>query len=261
MNIDPAYRLRELEYALTHSGVSMLVTARGFRRDGLCGHAARAHAGTDGERGRSQILAERLPALRHVVYLRRRRGTGSGSPGSEFLDPRQSDTPRASSRRVKRRWNSTTRSTFGHLPGPRGRRKVRRSRTSDHTEQRLHRRRSAALYGARQDLRAGPVLSLLRLRAGEPRAGITRAAAVVIPGESFDPDATLRAIEAERARRPSMGCRRCSSRSSTIPASAASSSTRCARASSWLALPVRSTSCVRSSAACTCTADHHRLRS
>jgi len=31
VNINPAYRLRELEYALRHSGVSVLITARGFR--------------------------------------------------------------------------------------------------------------------------------------------------------------------------------------------------------------------------------------
>src|SRR5688500_18057530 len=32
VNINPAYRLRELEYALNQSGVSILVTARGFRK-------------------------------------------------------------------------------------------------------------------------------------------------------------------------------------------------------------------------------------
>jgi len=31
VNINPAYRLRELEHALTQSGVSVIVTARGFR--------------------------------------------------------------------------------------------------------------------------------------------------------------------------------------------------------------------------------------
>ena len=31
VNINPAYRLRELEYALTHAGVSVLIAARGFR--------------------------------------------------------------------------------------------------------------------------------------------------------------------------------------------------------------------------------------
>ncbi len=31
VNINPSYQLRELEYALTQSGVSVLVTARGFR--------------------------------------------------------------------------------------------------------------------------------------------------------------------------------------------------------------------------------------
>ena len=32
VNINPAYRLRELEYALNQSGVSVLVTARAFRK-------------------------------------------------------------------------------------------------------------------------------------------------------------------------------------------------------------------------------------
>jgi fatty-acyl-CoA synthase len=32
VNINPAYRLRELEYALNHSGVSVLVAACAFRR-------------------------------------------------------------------------------------------------------------------------------------------------------------------------------------------------------------------------------------
>ena len=32
VNINPAYRLRELEYALNQSGVSILVTARRFRK-------------------------------------------------------------------------------------------------------------------------------------------------------------------------------------------------------------------------------------
>ena len=32
VNINPAYRLRELEYALTHSDVSVLITARGSAR-------------------------------------------------------------------------------------------------------------------------------------------------------------------------------------------------------------------------------------
>ena len=32
VNVNPSYRLRELEYALNQSGVSVLVTARRFRK-------------------------------------------------------------------------------------------------------------------------------------------------------------------------------------------------------------------------------------
>src|SRR5580765_1832317 len=55
VNINPAYRLRELEYALRHSGVSVLIAARGFRSTDYVELLL--------------SLAPELPALRHVVYL------------------------------------------------------------------------------------------------------------------------------------------------------------------------------------------------
>ena len=55
VNINPAYRLRELEYALQQSGVSVLIAARRFR-DG--DYAAMLNE-----------LAPKLPSLRTVVYL------------------------------------------------------------------------------------------------------------------------------------------------------------------------------------------------
>src|SRR2546423_926676 len=55
VNINPAYRLREVEYALRHSGVSVLITARGFRSTDYVEMLLR--------------LAPELPALRTVVYL------------------------------------------------------------------------------------------------------------------------------------------------------------------------------------------------
>src|SRR5206468_707561 len=62
VNINPAYRLRELEHALTQSGVSVIVTARGFRNSD---YAAMIDA-----------LAPRLPALKQTIYLgRERRGS------------------------------------------------------------------------------------------------------------------------------------------------------------------------------------------
>src|SRR5437867_5678030 len=68
VNINPAYRLRELEYALNQSGISVLVAARTFRRTdyvemlvALAPELAAAGGGT--------LAAARLPSLRHLIYL------------------------------------------------------------------------------------------------------------------------------------------------------------------------------------------------
>src|SRR5262245_15083674 len=61
VNVNPGYRLRELEYALVQSGISVLVAARRFR-------------GTDYTAMLTELQTNRrLPALGHLGYL------GSGS--------------------------------------------------------------------------------------------------------------------------------------------------------------------------------------
>ena len=75
VNINPAYRLRELEYALRQAGVSLLITARRFRGasyvDLLVELAPElAYAGS------GPLRAARLPALRQVVYLGSDRNPG-----------------------------------------------------------------------------------------------------------------------------------------------------------------------------------------
>ena len=77
-------RLRELEYALTHSGVSVLIAARRFRSTdyvemllGLMPELTSTGAGP--------IQSQRVPALRRLIYL----GTDAGPGGiawGEFLD-------------------------------------------------------------------------------------------------------------------------------------------------------------------------------
>ena len=68
VNINPAYRLRELDYVLQQSGISVLVTARGFRSTDYVGMLVELvpelKSGTTGA-----LDAVRLPDLRHVVYL------------------------------------------------------------------------------------------------------------------------------------------------------------------------------------------------
>ncbi len=84
VNINPAYRLRELEYALTHSGVSVLVTARRFRSTDYV-ETLLALMPELGTPGTGPLQAQRAPALRRVIYL----GTDA-EPGGitwvEFLD-------------------------------------------------------------------------------------------------------------------------------------------------------------------------------
>src|SRR5438874_1409719 len=71
VNINPAYRLRELEHALAHSGVSVLVAAMGFRNSN---YAAMIDE-----------LASRLPALKQTVYLGNERW-GSAMSWDDLLE-------------------------------------------------------------------------------------------------------------------------------------------------------------------------------
>ena len=68
VNINPAYRLSELEYSLTHSGVTLLVTAAAFKSANYLGLLRDLGVGCDAG-------ASKLPSLRCVVdwATRRRR--------------------------------------------------------------------------------------------------------------------------------------------------------------------------------------------
>ena len=84
VNINPAYRLRELEHALTQSGVSVLIAARRFRSTDyvelLLGLIPELTATAT-----EAIQAQRVPALRHVVYLGSDARPG-GISWRDFLD-------------------------------------------------------------------------------------------------------------------------------------------------------------------------------
>jgi fatty-acyl-CoA synthase len=57
VNVNPAYRLRELEHALNQSGVSVLISARGFRNTSYVAMI--------------DELAPKLPALKNIIYIGR----------------------------------------------------------------------------------------------------------------------------------------------------------------------------------------------
>ena len=114
VNVNPAYRLHELEYALQQSGVSVLITARGFRKTDYLPMIAE--------------VRPRLPQLREVALL-----GGGDAPntlpwrrvleGAEEISPGSYRTGRPPS-------SSTTPSTSSTRPARRDFRRGRPSRTT-----------------------------------------------------------------------------------------------------------------------------------
>src|SRR5688572_10274295 len=192
VNINPAYGLRELEYALTQSGVSLLIAARGFRAtdyvDLLLGLMPELAAPRT-----ASIVTERLPALRHVVYL----GTDAQPGGiawTDFLD--RGDRIAASDLAACEATLQfddpiNIQYTSGTTGSPKG------ATLSHHNTPNNGYFVGEALHYTEHDRICVPVpfYHCFGCVLGN-MAAVTHGSALVIPGESFDPDATLGAIEA-----------------------------------------------------------------
>jgi len=192
VNINPAYRLRELEYALTQSGVSVLIAARGFRSTDyvelLLGLVPELTA-----TGTGPIQAQRAPALRRVIYL----GTDAEPGGitwGEFLDL----GTRISARELEARETAlqfddpvNIQYTSGTTGSPKG------ATLSHHNILNNGYFVGEMLRYTEHDRICLPVpfYHCFGCVLGN-MAAVTHGSAVVIPGESFDPDATLQAIQA-----------------------------------------------------------------
>jgi fatty-acyl-CoA synthase len=246
VNINPAYRLRELEYALTQSGVSVLIAARRFRStdyvEVLLGLMPELTA-----TGIGPIHAQRVPALRRVIYL----GTDAEPGGIAWVDFMDLGN-RIAARELEARETAlqfddpvNIQYTSGTTGSPKG------ATLSHHNILNNGYFVGEVLRYTEHDRICLPVpfYHCFGCVLGN-MAAVTHGSAIVIPGESFDPDATLQAIQ-EHGCTSIYGVPTMFIRSWTIPASAASSSRRCAP-ESWPALHVRLTSCARSSAGCMC---------
>jgi fatty-acyl-CoA synthase len=194
VNINPAYRSRELEYALNQSGVSVLVMARSFRKTdylemllALAPELADAHG--------ASLVLEKLPYLRHLIFL----GDGvtpGGTNWEQFIglgeqvslsalqevsDGLQFDEP------------VDIQYTSGTTGSPKG------ATLSHHNILNNGFFVGEALRYTADDRICAPVpfyhcfgCVMANL------AALTHGAAVIVPAESFDPEATLRAIEMHR---------------------------------------------------------------
>ena len=196
VNINPAYRLRELAYALNKSGVSVLVTARRFREISyvdlllaLAPELARAPASDQ------TLAAEKLPSLRHVIYL-----GDDGSPGGiSWLDFMRRGEQisltalRAVEESVQFDHPANIQYTSGTTGSPKG------AVLSHHNILNNGFFVGEVLRYTAEDRICTPVpfyhcfgCVMANL------AALTHGAAVVVPAESFDAEATLRAIAAHR---------------------------------------------------------------
>ena len=234
VNINPAYRLRELEYVLQQSGISVLVLARRFRSADYV--AMLVELAPELElTNRGPLRTARLPSLRAVVYLGDDPAPG-GMAWSQLLAlgetiPASTLAHRESVLQFDDPVNIQY--TSGTTGAPKG------ATLSHHNilNNGSLRRRTAPLHAGRPRLRAGALLSLLRLRAWATWPHSRTAAR-----SSCRPRASTRRPHSAPCRtnvaRRFTACRRCSSRSSTIRPSRRTHSTRCEPAS-WPALRAR----------------------
>ena len=83
VNVNPAYRLRELEYALEQSGLRMLVTAQAFRSTSYVSMLSELIPELSAS-GEGTIRSGRFPCLERVIFLGEA-GTPGGVPWAQFL--------------------------------------------------------------------------------------------------------------------------------------------------------------------------------
>ena len=181
VNVNPSYQLRELEFALTQSGMTVLIAARRFRKSDYVDMLS--------------SLMPRIPSLRHLVYL----GTGANSGAtawSDFIElGDRVDDAALAAREGELQFDDpiNIQYTSGTTGAPKG------ATLSHHNILNNGFLVGEMLKYTEADRICVPVpfyhcfgCVMANL------AAVTHGAAVVLPAESFDPEATLQAIETHR---------------------------------------------------------------
>jgi fatty-acyl-CoA synthase len=194
VNINPSYRLRELEFALNQSGVKVLITARAFRKADyvqmLVTLMPELNARRDGV-----LSTARIPSIRHVVYLDEEASPG-GMAWTEFIQQGDRVLPSHLSHReglLQFDDPINIQYTSGTTGSPKG------ATLSHHNILNNGFFVGEALQYTSADRICAPVpfYHCFGCVLGN-LAAVTHGAAIVIPGESFDAESTLRAIETHR---------------------------------------------------------------
>jgi len=194
VNINPAYRLHELEYALRQSGLSLLIMARSFRSADYVGMITELVPELRAQRN-GRLAAVRFPLLRHVVYL----GTDGEPGGIAWTDLlARGDAVSVSELRAREAANQfdsavNIQYTSGTTGSPKG------ATLSHHNILNNGYFVGEALHLTPDDRLCVPVPFYHCFGCVMGNLGaLTHGSCVVVPAESFEPEATLRAIQNER---------------------------------------------------------------
>ncbi len=160
VNINPAYRLSEIEYTLKKVGVKVLVSARAIQVQRLCRHDRDPGAGDPGvEAGRAEVSAAAGPARRGAD----RRGQAAGLDGVRRTAA--CAPPDAIATDLAEIWRNVGPQRRDQHPVHQRHHRLAQGRdavASQHPQQWLFRRRGDGPWRGRPALHSGAALSLLR---------------------------------------------------------------------------------------------------
>ena len=191
VNINPAYRRRELEFALNHAGVTALIAARAFRKTDYVEMLTELMPElASGPRG--PLVTDRIPSLRHLIYLGADPQPGA-TAWSEFIalgDEVDQSALVARERILQFDDPVNIQYTSGTTGVPKG------ATLSHHNILNNGYFVGEMLHYTEADRICVPVpfYHCFGCVMGN-LAAVTHGAAVVVPAESFEPEATLRAID------------------------------------------------------------------